>query len=636
MTPSPMPAAAEAKFQLLVDAVTDYALYMLDLDGRVATWNSGAYKAKGYTAEEIVGRHFSCLFTAEDRASDLPQRALRLAAKEGRFEAEGWRVRKDGSLFFANSIIEPIRDAVGELVGYAKISRDITKRREREQALFEAEQRFGLLVQGVKDCAIYMLDTQGIITNWNTGAQAIKGYEADEVVGKHFSIFYTDDDRIAGTPGKALAAALADGKYETDAWRVRKDGSLFWANVLLDPIHDEGGKHVGFAKITRDITEKRTAQEQLEETRGALLQSQKLQAIGELTGGVAHDFNNLLTVISGAAEMLRKPDLPEEKRARYIDNIATTVERASTLTSHLLTFSRRRAIRPEVIDLNVHLDAWGEVLSRSLGSGVALSVKAAAAKAHVEVDPTELETAILNAAVNARDAMPKGGHLLIETRDAAYEGQPAVAIDITDTGSGMSAETIARVFEPFFTTKPIGEGTGLGLSQIHGFAAQAGGVAEIHSRIDVGTTLTIILPKVDKTPTANQPRGELAPIPPGVRVLLVEDNMQVLQFAEQLLQDLGCTVDCAGNAAEALALLQERSFDLVFTDVVMPGLSGIDLARQLHIRAPELPVLLATGHSEQLVGEGAASSLVLLKPYGAETLSAAIRQLLDRSGTLGE
>lgn len=375
----------------------------------VATWNCGARKAKGYTAEEIVGRHFSCFFTAEDRASELPQRALRLAAEEGRFEAEGWRIRKDGSLFFANSIIEPIRDAAGKLIGYAKISRDITKKREREQALFQAEQRFRLLVQGVKDCAIYMLDTQGVITNWNTGAQAIKGYDANEVVGKHFSIFYTEEDRIAGAPGKALAIALAEGKYETDAWRIRKDGSRFWANVLLDPIHDENGRHVGFAKITRDVTEKRMAQEQLEETRSALLQAQKLQAIGELTGGVAHDFNNLLTVISGAAEMLRKPDLPEEKRVRYVDNIATTVERASTLTSHLLAFSRRRAIRPEVIDLNIHLDAWGDVLSRSLGSAVTLSVKAAAAKACVEVDPTELETAILNAAVNARDAMPKGG-----------------------------------------------------------------------------------------------------------------------------------------------------------------------------------------------------------------------------------
>lgn len=633
MTNSDMPGEAEAKFKLLVDAVMDYALYMLDPEGRITTWNSGAQRAKGYTADEIVGRHFSCFFTQEDRDAGLPERALRVAAQEGRFEAEGWRIRKDGSRFFANSVIDPIRNDAGELIGFAKISRDITERRERELALFQAEQRFRLLVQGVKDCAIYMLDTDGIITNWNTGAAAIKGYGSDEVIGKHFSIFYTSDDRDAGAPERALATALVSGKYETEAWRVRKDGTLFWANVLIDPIYDEEGKHVGFAKITRDATDKRKAQEELEDTRSALLQAQKLQAVGELTGGVAHDFNNLLTVIGGAAEMLRKVDLPEEKRARYIDNIAATVERASTLTGHLLAFSRRRAIRPEVIDLNIHLDAWAEILSRSLGNGIALSVKASAKNARVEVDPTELETAVLNAAVNARDAMPGGGELLIETRDAVYEGHGAVAIDITDTGIGMSEETLARVFEPFFTTKPIGEGTGLGLSQIHGFAAQASGIAQISSRVGLGTTLTILLPNVDKTPAAIQQKGRLASIPPGIRVLLVEDNIQVLHFAEQLLKDLGCQTVCATNATEALALLQEQAFDLVFTDIVMPGLSGIDLARQLHIRAPKLPVLLATGHSDQLVGEGRVHLRVLSKPYGAETLSAAIGELMTATAT---
>lgn len=628
MTPNYSPKTTDFRFKLLVDAVADYALYMLDAEGRIATWNTGAERIKGYAAKEIVGQHFSCFFTDDDKAAELPERALRIAAREGRFETEGWRVRKDGTLLFANSILNPIRSPAGELIGFAKVTRDVTERKEQEHALFQAEQHFRMLVQGVKDCAIYMLDTDGIITNWNTGAEAIKGYSADEIVGKHVSVFYTDEDRRAGAPSTALTTALTKGKYETDAWRVRKDGSLFWANVLLDPIFDENDVHVGFAKITRDVTEKRKSAQELEDTRNALLQAQKLQAIGELTGGVAHDFNNLLTVISGAAEMLKRPNLPEDKRARYIENIAATVKRASTLTSHLLAFSRRRAIRPEVIDLNIHLDAWGELLSRSLGTGITLSVRPSAADARVEVDPTELETAILNAAVNARDAMANGGDLLIETRDHSHANHAAVAIDIRDTGDGMSAETIARVFEPFFTTKPVGEGTGLGLSQIHGFAAQAGGVAEIHSRIGVGTTLRIILPKVDKTPASVSPAGVLAPIPIGLRVLLVEDNVQVLQFAEQLLQDLGCDVMPVGNATDALLLLQEQAFDLVFTDVVMPGISGIDLARQLHIRAPQLPVLLATGYSEQLVSEGSAPFIVLSKPYGAETLSAAIQNLL--------
>ena len=365
---NPESLSEQQRFQLLINSITDYAIYMLDPSGRITTWNPGAQRFKGYVADEILGQHFSLFFTPEDRESGLPERALHEALAEGRFEAEGWRVRKDGTRFWANAVLDPIFDTDGTHVGFAKITRDITAKREHERALFESEQRFRLLIQGVRDYALYMLDTEGHVSNWNSGAESIKGYSADEIIGQHFSRFYTEEDRARGEPQFALETALREGKYEREAWRVRKDGTLFFASVVLDPIFDENGKHVGFAKITRDITERKKAQDELEEARTSLFQSQKLQALGELTGGIAHDFNNLMTVVAGSADfLLRKPDLPDAKRRQYLEAIAETAERATMLTNHLLAFGRRQPIKPEVFDLNLRLDAVAEVLERSLG-----------------------------------------------------------------------------------------------------------------------------------------------------------------------------------------------------------------------------------------------------------------------------
>jgi PAS domain S-box-containing protein len=531
----------EQRFRLLVGAVTDYAIYMLDKEGRVATWNPGAERFKGYTADEIIGEHYSRFFTDEDRASDAPGRALRVAAREGRYEAEGWRVRKDGSRFWANAVLDPIRDEDGKLLGFAKITRDITDRRDHQQALFESEQRFRMLVQGVRDYAIYMLDRDGRITNWNQGAEAIKGYTAEEIVGEHFSRFYTDEERTAGEPERALETALEKGKYEREGWRVRKDGTLFWANVLIDPIFDDKGEHVGFAKITRDVTEKRQAAEELEKTREALAQAQKLQALGELTGGIAHDFNNLMTVIAGASDFLLKHRaLPEEKKLRYLQAIVDTTDRATALTSHLLAFGRRQSLRPVVIDLAVRLDAFAEMMARMLGSMISVSLDLQAKAALVEVDAAQLETALLNAVVNARDAMPGGGTLTLSTSDCEFDGRPAVCISVRDSGGGIPEDVLGRVFEPFFTTKEIGKGTGLGLSQIHGFAAQAGGAAEIESEEGKGTTVKIVLPRSEKVPHVAPVDQRPGALPKGLRVLLAEDNAQVREFAVQLLRDLDC------------------------------------------------------------------------------------------------
>ena len=620
----------EQRFQLLVNAVIDYAIYMLDPDGRIATWNPGAERFKGYKADEIIGEHFSKFFSEEDRTADLPGRALRIAAREGRFEAEGWRIRKDGSRFWAHAVLDQIRAPDGTLLGFAKITRDITDKRDQERALFESEQRFRMLVEGVRDYAIYMLDVDGRITNWNSGAELIKGYTAGEIIGQHFSRFYTEEDRAGGEPKRALETALREGKYEREAWRVRKDGSLFWANVLIDPIYDENGNHVGYAKITRDATERKKAQEELEAARIALAQSQKLQALGELTGGIAHDFNNLMTVIAGSTDfLLRGKKLSEDKRRQYLEAIAETAGRATALTNQLLSFGRRQAIKPEVIDVNVRLDAFAEVLSRTLGSQIQIELDLAPSLGHIEVDLAQLETALLNAALNARDAMPDGGKLTISTSDVVDDGKQFVRISISDTGLGMPARVLERAFEPFFTTKEVGKGTGLGLSQIHGFAAQAEGWAEINSSEGKGTTVSLILPRSDKELSGAPEKATQTEFPKGLAVLLVEDNPQVRQFAEELLQDMGCKVVSAANGNEALRLLDTQPVDLVFSDVVMPGMSGVQLARKIREVKADVPVLLATGYSDEIVRSGAEFAVVP-KPYRPQELAEAIVTLLKR------
>jgi PAS domain S-box-containing protein len=491
-----------------------------------------------------------------------------------------------------------------------------------------SEQRFQLLVNAVTDYAIYMLDAEGYVATWNPGARRFKGYEPQDIIGHHFSRFFTDEDRDSRLPQRALKTAAAEGKFESEGWRVRKDGTRMWAHVVIDPIFDDSGKLVGFAKITRDITEKRQAQIELEEARAALFQAQKLQALGELTGGIAHDFNNLMTVIRGSAELLRRGGLTEDRSRRYLDAIVETADRASTLTGQLLAFSRRQQLKPVVTDLNVGLDALGEVLERTLGEQVEVALDLAPSLWLAEVDPTQLETALLNAAINARDAMPEHGRLTIRTRNVESADGDSVCIEISDTGTGMAEEVLNRAFEPFYTTKPVGKGTGLGLSQIHGFAAQSGGRTELESRPGEGTTLRIFLPRATKelTPVRRDPetvtRGE------GLSVLLVEDNEHVREFAEQLLIDLGYKVVSAGSAEEALDLIESNPVDIVFSDVVMPERSGLELARMLRELRPELPVVLASGYSEEIVQGAACEFEVLSKPYGAETIGAALARAL--------
>ncbi|MBV8167713.1 MAG: PAS domain S-box protein, partial [Alphaproteobacteria bacterium] len=436
---------SEERNRLLVENVVDYAIFMLDPQGVVTNWNRGAQRIKGYRTDEIVGRHFSVFYTEADRAAGVPQRALETAAREGKFEVEAQRVRKDGSLFWANVVIDPIHDADGRLVGYAKVTRDITERVKAQAALRESEQRFRLLVNGVVDYALFMLDAHGVVTNWNPGAARIKGWRADEIVGRHFSVFYTPEDRAAGMPERALEIAAREGRFETEALRVRKDGTQFWANVVIDALRDDAGRVIGFAKITRDVTERVTAAQALEDARARLAQAQKMEAVGQLTGGIAHDFNNLLTAILGSISLALDDSVPVDPQLRPLLLTAVRAcERGAELTRSMLAFSRRQVLSPAVIDLNKTVGGMSELLRRTLGEAIGVQTVLAGGLWRANLDPNQLESAVLNLALNARDAMPGGGKLTIETAnvylDEDYAAQQEevtagqyVLVAVTDT-----------------------------------------------------------------------------------------------------------------------------------------------------------------------------------------------------------
>ncbi|WP_137178744.1 PAS domain-containing sensor histidine kinase [Roseomonas sp. AR75] len=631
-------------YRLLVEAVVDYAIFLLDPEGRVASWNAGARRIKGYADQDVIGRHFSMFFTDEDCRAGLPQRALERARDEGRHESEGWRRRKDGSRFWALAVLDAVRDDSGRLLGFAKVTRDLSQRRATELALLESERQFRLLVQGVTDYAIFMLAPDGSVTSWNAGARRIKGYETGEILGQHFSRFYTEEDRRAAVPARALAQAATTGRFEAEGWRLRKDGTRFWASVIIDAIRDEQAALIGFAKVTRDITEQRNAKLALEETRAQLIQSQKLEALGQLTGGVAHDFNNILQVISSGITLAQRLPAGSDRLARILQEMRSAAARGADLTRQLLAFSRQAPLRPEFLETAKGIEDAVALISRVIRPGITLEVAVAPECWPLRVDVSQFEVALLNLAVNARDAMPEGGTLRIAAENRVLDGTPQglsgrfVAIGVRDTGIGIPGEILERIFEPFFTTKPVGKGTGLGLSQVHGFAQQAGGAVTIASRVDEGTEFTLLLPAATEGPEAGEQdepgeQGASAPLlPAGLRVLVVDDDAAVGRLTVGMLEGAGQSPKATTEADKALRWLSEgMAFDVVVSDVVMlGGMGGLDLARAIRQRWPALPVLLVTGYTRdaEIIQR---EFPVLHKPFTALELTLAIRGLLRRA-----
>ncbi|SFO75633.1 PAS domain S-box-containing protein [Bradyrhizobium sp. Ghvi] len=502
------------------------------------------------------------------------------------------------------------------------------RKSSQQRDLFESERSFRLLVEGVADYALYMLDPTGIITSWNIGGERIKGYSPQEILGQHFSRFYTETDRANGKPARALGIARDQGRYEEEGWRVRKDGTFFWASVVIDPIYEDGTL-VGFAKITRDITERRNTQLKLEAMQRQLAESQKFDALGQLTGGVAHDFNNLLMIISGSLHILKKGAIDDPRLERAISAVETATKRGAALTNQLLTFARRQSVNPQSIDFASRLEAIRDVLYAGVGSAVRLAFDVNREIWPVKADVSELETALLNLVINARDAMPDGGTVTISAHNVVEDEPPHagefVAIGVADTGLGIPSDVLDKIFEPFFTTKPIGKGTGLGLSQVHGFAHQAGGTVKVTSELGKGTTFTILLPR--ETATAPRETPGAALLRGSGTVLLVEDNPDVALVSTGLLEQLGYNVHRVADAEAALHEVEKNSIDFVFSDIVMPGkMDGLTLAHRLRQLRPGLPILLATGYSD--VAAGVRGDFpILRKPYEIHELSEAISKL---------
>jgi PAS domain S-box-containing protein len=623
--------AAETSLRLLIEGVSDHAIFMLDPAGKVLTWNNGAERIDGYAADEIIGRDFSCLFTPEAIAAGIPQRELALAAQEGKAEIDGWRLRKNGSRFWANGTVAALYDHQRQVRGFAKVTRDLTVKRRNDE-----------LLRSVLDHtldAIIGIDELGIISMINRAAETIFGWTELEVIGNNVKILMPapyhaeHDDYVANYLRTGHAKIIGIGR---EVRGLRKDGSTFPIDLAVTEFRLDNQRF--FVGIVRDISERKALEAQLQ-------QSQKMEAFGQLAGGVAHDFNNLLTVISGYSDMLLTVLPPDDVNRQMIDEIHRAGERATSLTRQLLAFTRQQVLEPRIVDLNAIIQDTDSMLRRLIGEDVQFSTVLREGLSAVRVDTGQIEQVLLNLAVNARDAMPRGGKLTVETSDVELlggyvrqhpESRPGrfVMLAVSDTGVGMPAEVKTRIFEPFFSTKG-GKGTGLGLAVVQGIVKQSGGAVEVYSEVGVGTTFKIYLPAAAGAPVLPAEVGAQRS-PRGVEtILLVEDEPGVRQLAQVALQGFGYRVLAAASGSAALRLMgagRRDEVQLLVTDVVMPGISGRQLAETLRADYPGLKVLFLSGYTDDAVvrhGVLQAHVAFLQKPFTPISLARKVREVLD-------
>jgi len=496
-------------------------------------------------------------------------------------------------------------------------------------ALNSVRRHFQILIEGVVDYAIFALDKEGHIASWNSAAQKIMGYTAEEIIGKHFGIFYRPDERRAGAPDRALELASQRGKHEVEGWRIRKNGTPFFITGSVASTRDDAGNLLGFINILRDATERRDAEEKLVQAREQLAMSQKMEAIGKLTGGIAHDFNNLLMIIGGSAQIFAR--LLDPKLPRAIEAIQNAAKRGESLTRQLLTFSRHQHLSPTVVDLNASIKNMRTMIESSLRGNIVYNENIGDGVWPVKVDLAELELAIVNIAVNARDAMPSGGTFTLSVSDVTINQEVGdnrlegafLAIAFSDTGTGIPPNLLSKMFDPFFTTKEVGKGTGLGLSQVYGFAHQAGGTVTADSEVGQGTTITVYLPScADEQITSKKASAKTkARHSQRQTVLVVDDSADVAEVTSSLFEHLGYETIYRDSAEAALKLLEAGTkIDLVFSDIVMPGtIDGVGLAREIRSQYPNLPVVLTTGYSDA-AKEAPSNLRILRKPFDIEAL----------------
>ena len=626
----------DGRFQLLVEAVIDYGIFILDPTGHVVSWNSGAEKLKGYTREQILGQHFSVFYPPEVVAAGWPQEELRRARQQGRFEDEGWRVRRDGTRFWANVIITALFDSTGELTGFAKITRDLTERREHENALRQSEARFRLLVESVRDYAIFMLDVDGNVRSWNAGAQALKGYAADEIIGRHFSTFYTPDDHAAGKPAAELVAARQHGRTEQEGWRVRKDGSLFWANVVVTAMRDERGELIGFAKVTRDMTDRRRLEE-LE--RSSRMMSQFLAML-------AHELRNPLAPMRNAVTLMQlEPTAsPALRNARDIlDRQLTHVTRLvdDLLDIGRLTTGKIRLQREEVGVADLVARAVETARPLIEARRHTLSVELPPQPVHVEADPTRLSQIMQNLLVNAAKYTPDGGRVAVKV--TAADG--FVTISVSDNGRGIAQGDLQRIFELFAQGEvgsPNDSGLGVGLTLARSLAEMHGGRLDAESPgPGQGSTFLLRLP-LGQRQQLHDPGRTAA-----FKVLVVDDNRDSADSACAIIRMLGYDAECAYDGTSALAAAARWQPQMVLLDLAMPGLDGYNTLGRLRTLPgmDRAHIVAMTGYGSQEDRRRTANAGFdghLTKPVELDALTGlidSVRQGIDESATarvLGE
>jgi PAS domain S-box-containing protein len=510
-------------FRLLVEGVTEYAIYMLDPAGRIVSWNAGAQCIKGYTANEVMGRHFSLFFTPEDIQRGKPATLLEIAAREGKYQEEGWRVRKDGSLFWASVLITPLYNARGELQGFGKVTRDMTESREAQEALRQSEERFRLLVEGVRDYAIFMLDPTGHVVTWNSGAQLIKGYAANEIIGRHFSIFYPPDDVRDGKPERELRIATTEGRYEEEGWRLRKDGSRFWANVLITALFDGHGQLYGFAKVTRDMTERKLAEEQREQLREREHQlMHEREAHAKMEAAVrtrdtfltilAHELRTPLTSLLGNAQLLlrrtQREGVLSERDQRSVQVVVDQASRFNKLVQLQLDISRLHTgqLRIECAPLDVGALAR-RVVEEVLPSVTMHTIAYAGPDTPllVEGDELRLDQVLQNLLQNAIKYSPEGGavQVQVERRGAT------VRVAVSDEGVGIPQAELPHLFQRFYRASNVDggqiSGLGVGLYIVKELVLLHGGTVDVVSKEGSGSTFIITLPLLEDQTAAQAP-----------------------------------------------------------------------------------------------------------------------------------